>query len=419
MNILVVNCGSSSLKFQMFEESDKDHPNLLAKGVIERIGKNKSHIELESLRGELIQDEPVKNHSEAIKIVSHFLIDSDKGVLDDIEGINAVGHRVVHGGEGFSKSIIIDQAVILGIKKYSELAPLHNPANLTGMKACMELLPQSPQVAVFDTAFHQTIPEVAWLYGLPYDYYQKYRIRRYGFHGTSHKFVAQKAAQLLKRPLGDLNLITCHLGNGCSITAIKKGQSFDTSMGFTPLEGVIMGTRTGDLDPAIIFFLMEKEQLSYQEINDILNKKSGLLGISGISNDMRDIEEAANQGNKHAQLALEMFAYRIKKYIGAYLAAIGHVDAIVFTGGIGEHHSLSRKNICENLSSLGIQIDLRKNKGSFSGAPGYISTDTSPVKILVVPTNEEVMIAKETFVTVTSWNKSGKQKKESDIEKLK
>jgi acetate kinase len=406
-----VNCGSSSLKYQLFEESDKDNPQLLSKGIVERIGKKKSNAYMESSRGKYIANKQIKSHSEAIKLVTEFFTDPEKGVLKNIQDINAVGHRVVHGGEGFSKSIIIDEGVIRGIEKYSELAPLHNPANLTGIRACIELLPKSPQVAVFDTAFHQTIPEFAWLYGLPYDYYQKYKIRRYGFHGTSHKYVSLKAAQFLGRPLGEMNLITCHLGNGCSITAVKKGQSFDTSMGFTPLEGVIMGTRTGDLDPAIIFFLMEKEHLSYHEINDILNKKSGLLGVSGVSNDMRDIEEAANQGNKHARLALLMFAYHIKKYIGAYAAAMGHMDVIVFTGGIGEHHVLSRKNICQNLSSLGVFLDHEKN-AECCGKIGCISKDDSPVKVLVIPTNEEVMIAKETFIAVTAKQKTEKHRKE-------
>ncbi|MFC1668245.1 acetate/propionate family kinase, partial [Chlamydiota bacterium] len=385
MHVLVLNCGSSSLKYQLFSVTSRENPHLLAKGFIERIGKRWSTCYCESKNDVSESKKEIRDHYEAIRIVIEFLKGKETGILLNSEQIDAVGHRVVHGGEQFCQSIRIDEKVMTEIEQCIELAPLHNPANLTGIRACSELLRGVPQVAVFDTAFHQSIPEFAWLYALPYTYYEKYKIRRYGFHGSSHKYVAIKAAQFFKKPLEKLNLITCHLGNGCSITAIKQGKSFDTSMGFTPLEGVIMGTRTGDLDPAIIFYIMEKEQLSSEEVSMLLNKKSGLLGVSGISNDMRDIEEAAKKGNKLAKLALMMFSYRIKKYIGAYTAALGIVDGLVFTGGIGENHILSRCNICNDLAAIGILLDETKNK-KYNGKLGSISRDESSVKVLIIPT---------------------------------
>jgi acetate kinase len=362
MLILVINCGSSSAKYQLF---DIKNYRSLAKGIVERIGA----------RG------CCADHYEAIcEIVKH-LTDKKTGVISSADDIDGIGHRVVHGGEKFKSSTLITRDVMASIEKYSELAPLHNPPSLLGIKACFDILKRIPQVAVFDTSFHQTMPPKAFLYGLPYEYYGKDRIRRYGFHGTSHKYVAMDAARCLKRPLKALKLITCHLGNGCSMTAVDKGKSVDTSMGFTPLEGLLMGTRSGDLDPAIVFHLMEKKALSPDEISDILNKKSGLLGISGVSNDMRDLSKAARSaghGSKRAKLALEMFIYRIEKYIGAYQAAMGGLDAVVFTAGIGEHNPWLVSRVKKDLKNV-----LCKN-----------------VKMLTIPTNEELLIARDTHAVV-------------------
>ncbi len=390
MLILVINAGSSSIKYQLFDIEDaKDKPRskkavedgrLLCRGLVERIGQERSNLLHEKLPNPAIKKIfSINDHQEGIKVVLDAVTNPEYGVMDSISKIGAVGHRVVHGGEEFNKSIIINAEVIKYIEKYCELAPLHNPPALLGIKACKAVLSDIPQVAVFDTAFHAEMPQYAYLYGLPFQYYKKYKIRRYGFHGTSHRCVAIKAAKMLGEPLEDLKLITCHLGNGCSITAVNKGKSVDTSMGFTPLEGLMMGTRTGDIDPAIVFYLMEKEDLDAKQISDLLNKKSGLLGLSGIGNDMRDLLKGVEDCNERAKLALEVFYYRIKKYIGAYLAVLNGADAIVLTAGIGENNPWIKERINKELSSL--------IKGCNT-------------KILVVPTNEELMIAEDTFELV-------------------
>lgn len=358
MKILVLNAGSSSLKYQLF---DMPVAKVLTSGLIEQIGESGSKI---------------ASHKEAIDIVLQGLIDSKEKIIDSLSDIDAIGHRVVHGGESFQAPVLITDEVKAKIRECFKLAPLHNPPNLSGIEAVTNLLQDVPQVAVFDTAFHQTIPDYAFLYALPYELYEKHGIRRYGFHGTSHKYVSLKAAEALNKPLEELKVVTCHLGNGCSVAAIKNGQSVDTSMGFTPLEGLVMGTRSGDLDPAIVSFMMEQEGLSHQEVDTMLNKKSGLLGISGVSNDVRSLIEAVEKGNKRAQLALDMFAYRVRKYIGSYAFAMGGVDAIVFTGGIGQYANSLREKILEGIFGV---------------------VDKDKTKVLVIPTNEELMIAKETF----------------------
>jgi acetate kinase len=337
----------------------------------------------------------MKNHKEAIQLVLEVLVDKEIGVIKDMKEIDAVGHRVVHGGEYFTDSVLIDDEVIKKLEDCIDLAPLHNPANIEGIKACQQIMPGVPMVAVFDTAFHQTMPDYAYIYPIPYEYYEKHRIRRYGFHGTSHKYVSMRAAEILGRPIEELKIVTCHLGNGASITAVKNGKSIDTSMGFTPLEGLAMGTRSGSIDPSIVTFLMEKEGLTAHQVVDILNKKSGVYGISGISNDFRDIENAAfNEGNKRAMLALKVFAYIAKKTIGAYAAAMGGVDAIVFTAGVGENGPEMREFILEDLEFLGFTLD--KEKNMVRGKEAIISTEDSRVKVMVIPTNEEYMIAKDT-----------------------
>jgi acetate kinase len=364
--ILVINSGSSSIKYRLFDIHTNGRKNnsryiLLSKGLIEKIGQ---------------KDSGVENHKQGIAILLDSLVHGSKSVLKDHNEICAIGHRVVHGGVTFKKPTIITDEVISKIRECFELAPLHNPANFSGIEACKELLPGVKQVAVFDTAFHQSLPEHAYIYGLPYEYYEKYNLRKFGFHGTSHQYVAHEAARLLKKPLSKLKVITCHLGNGCSIAAVKYGKSIDTSMGFTPLEGLVMGTRCGDIDPASVIFLADKEKISLAEIDRVLNYKSGLKGISGISNDMREIKKAANEGNRRAKLALDIFVYRIKKYIGSYIAAMGGVDGIVFTAGIGENEKDIRAKVV---------------KGLF----GFL--DPAKVKVLVVATNEELMIARQTF----------------------
>ncbi|MBC7087355.1 MAG: acetate kinase [Tissierellales bacterium] len=396
MDILVINCGSSSLKYQLI---DMNGENVLAKGIVERIGIDGSRIKHEPHNSEkIVIEEPIKNHKEALKMVVDAITNSEYGVIESMDQISAVGHRVVHGGEDFSKSVIIDDKVMDALNRNIELAPLHNPPNIIGIEACKEIMPNVPMVAVFDTAFHQTLPEENYIYAIPYEYYEKYKIRRYGFHGTSHKYVAIRTAEILNKQLSDLNAITCHLGNGASITAIKSGISIDTSMGFTPLEGLAMGTRSGNIDPAIIPFLMKKENMSFDDVNDVLNKKSGVLGVSGISSDFRDLEDEAEKGNKRAKLALNLFANRVVKYISAYASELGRVDAIVFTAGVGENSPLIREMVCENLGILGVKID--KNVNDFKGKERMISTDDSKVKVLVVPTNEELMIARETVELV-------------------
>ncbi|MDK2896205.1 MAG: acetate kinase [Candidatus Atribacteria bacterium] len=398
MNILVVNCGSSTVKYQLFSVDGKEEDfQVRAKGIVERIGIAGSKLEHKSDDQELVREREVANHRVALEWIVEVLADPKVGVLRDITEIDAVGHRVVHGGEDFSDSAVIDQEVLEAIKQCVNLAPLHNPPNILGIEACQSLMPGVPQVAVFDTAFHGTIPKQAYIYALPYQYYEKYKIRRYGFHGTSHRYVSQRGAQMLGIPLSESKLITCHMGGGVSFAAVKNGKSIDTSMGFTPLEGLVMGTRSGDLDPAIVLFLMEKEGLSIEEMDEILNKKSGVLGVSGISSDTRDIEAAAPT-NHRAQLTLDLIAYRAKKYIGAYHAILGGLDGIVFTAGIGENSSYIRKSICQGLLHLGIEIDDQRNKVRRKEA--FINSDQSQVKVMVIPTNEELVIAWDTWKLV-------------------
>ena len=390
MNVLVINCGSSSLKYQLI---DMDNEVVLGKGLAERIGIDGSRLKHEKTGMEaVVINKPMPSHVEAIQIVLDALVDAHHGVITSLSEINAVGHRVVHGGHKFTKSVLIDSKVIDGIRECIPLGPLHNPANITGIEACQKLMPHTKMVAVFDTAFHQTMSDTAFMYALPQEYYRKYNIRRYGFHGTSHRFVSMKAGEMLHN--NNAKIITCHLGNGSSLAAIKDGICHDTSMGLTPVEGLIMGTRCGDIDPAIIPFIMENENLSAKEISDVMNKKSGVLGISEVSSDFRDIEEASAKGNKNAELALNMFCYRVKKYIGSYAAVLGGVDALVFTAGIGENSSVLRERICEGLDFLGICIDTEKNK--LRGDARFIQSEKSTVKVMVIPTNEELMIAKDT-----------------------
>lgn len=391
MKVLVVNCGSSSLKYQLFDMKDE---SVLAKGLVERIG----------IEGSILNHQPagkakvpltadIKNHTTAIKMVLEALVDPEHGVLKDINEIDAIGHRVVHGAEKFSDSVLITPAVMAALEEFVELAPLHNPPNISGINACSAILPNVPQVGVFDTAFHQTMPQYAFLYGLPYEAYKKFGVRRYGFHGTSHKFVSQRAAEMMGNHMTSLRIITCHLGNGASITAVKNGKSIDTSMGFTPLEGLVMGTRCGDIDPAIPPYLMRKEGMTPEAVDNYLNKQSGVLGLSGLSSDFRDLEEAADKGNERAQLAIDVFAYTVRKYIGSYTAAMGGVDAIVFTAGLGENSPRMRDQICNGLEFLGTRIDPAKN--DLRGKEQEISAEGSKVKIFVIPTNEELMIARD------------------------
>jgi len=393
MNVFILNCGSSSIKYQLIQMPEQ---NLLAKGLVEKIGLEDSSM-THTVNGEKVKFEKnIPDHTTGIKTVFEVCVNEEVGVIKDINEIEAVGHRVVHGGEDFSGSVHITPEVIAAMEKNIDLAPLHNPANLAGIYAINKLLPKTPQVGVFDTAFHQTMPAYAYLYGLPYRLYEKYKIRRYGFHGTSHKYVAQQACKFLGMDIDHSKLITCHLGNGSSIAAVKNGKSVDTSMGLTPLEGLIMGTRMGDIDAGALLYLADKEDLSIDQMNKLINKESGVYGISGISPDMRELEDAAAKGNERAQLALDMFHYRVKKYIGAYVAAMGGVDAIVFTGGIGENGWETRRDICSGLEYLGLEIDPEKNTGLRSKA-AEISKDGNKVKAIVMPTNEELAIALDTF----------------------
>ena len=393
MKVLVVNSGSSSIKYQLFDMTDE---SVLAKGLVERIGIPNSIINhYPSGKEPVITHQDIPNHRVGIKLMMDALLHPEYGIIKDVLEISAVGHRVVHGGEKFSGSVLLTDEVMDALKECIELAPLHNPPNILGIEVCKELMPVVPQIGVFDTAFHQTIPEYAYLYGIPYKFYKKYKVRRYGFHGTSHKYVAQKAADILEKPLGELKIITCHLGNGSSITAVKNGISVDTSLGFGTVAGIVMGTRCGDVDPAVIPFLMDKEKLSIEEINKIIYKESGLIGLSeGISSDNRDLGKKAKQGDERAIRALSILDYGIKKYIGAYAAAMGGVDVVVFTAGIGENAWKVRKGACEGLEFLGIKIDPEKNNSSSKEA--IISEDDSKVKVMVIPTNEEWMIAKDT-----------------------
>lgn len=392
MKVLVINAGSSSVKYYLYRMPQAE---TLARGLVERIGEETSKLS-HFFRGKThIVPTKAEDVETAIKLILETLINRDVGVLRQISEIGAVGHRVVHGGEEFTGSVIIDDKVIASIKKFSDLAPLHNPPNLTGILAAQRHLPNIKQVACFDTAFHATIPKVAYMYALPYELYEKYGIRRYGFHGISHRYVARRAAALMGRGKYDINAITCHLGNGCSVTAVKQGRSIDTSMGLTPLEGVPMGTRSGDLDPAILFYLEEKGY-DVKELNTLCNKQSGLLGLSGISNDMRNLEELAHKGNARAKLAIDVFCYRIKKYIGAYAAVLDTVDAVVFTGGIGENSVFMREKICNAATQIGVQLDYAANQTAVA-KEAEINTKDSKVKVFVIPTNEQAAIANDTY----------------------
>lgn len=398
MKILVINCGSSSLKYQVL---DMTNESLLAKGLVERIGMEGSVITHTKTGMDKFKKEvPMKDHKDAIAEVLAAVQDPDHGVVQDMSEIGAVGHRVVHAGEKYASSVLITDSVIQALEECVELAPLHNPPNLLGIAACKELMPHTPMVGVFDTAFHQTMPAQSYLYALPYEYYEKYHVRRYGFHGTSHKYVAQRAAAMLNININDLKLITCHLGNGASVTAIKHGRVIDTSMGFTPLEGLVMGTRCGDIDPSIVTYIQQKEGMSDEEVNNMLNKRSGVLGISGVSSDFRDLEEAVADGNERAALALRVFAKKVRFYIGAYIAELNGVDAIVFTAGVGENDIGMREIICTDLGNLGIKLDHIRNK--VRGKETIISTDDSRVSLLLIPTNEELMIARDTYEIVSS-----------------
>ena len=395
MNILVINCGSSSLKYQLINSETE---GVLAKGLCERIGID-GMLTYQPEGGEKEKSEiAMPTHTEAINAVLAALTNEKSGVIKSLSEVGAVGHRVVHGGEKFTSSCLINDESMKAIEECNDLAPLHNPANLIGIRACQELMPGVPMVAVFDTAFHQTMPDVAYTYGIPYEYYEKYKVRRYGFHGTSHSYVSKRTAEIVGKPYDQMKIIVCHLGNGASISAVNCGKSVDTSMGLTPLEGLVMGTRSGDLDPAIIDFVGKKEGLSLDEMNEVLNKKSGMLGISGVSSDGRDLEAAAETGNKRAQLALDVFDYRVIKYIGAYAAAMNGVDAIAFTAGIGENNIKMRKDVCSSLTYLGVKLDEEKN--NVRGEERIISADDSKVQVLLVPPNEELAIARETLALV-------------------
>ncbi|MCB0799403.1 MAG: acetate kinase [Bacteroidales bacterium] len=398
MNILVLNCGSSSIKYQLFDMQDS--ARVLAKGLLERIGLTDgilTHKPAGKDNYKVVLDIP--DHTVGINMVMEALVHPVHGVIKSISEIKAVGHRVAHGGENFKESVLIDNDVKRDIEKCSELAPLHNPAHLKGILSCEKLLPGIPQVAVFDTSFHQTMPDYAFMYAIPYEYYEKYRIRKYGFHGTSHRFVAEKACRLLNMDLHKSKIITCHLGNGASITAIENGKSIDTSMGFTPVDGLIMGTRTGEIDPGVLLYLADKEELSVSGVNNMINKKSGVAGISQLSSDMRDLEIAANEGNPKALLALNMYAYKIKKFIGAYIAAMNGLDLLIFTAGVGENDFNARRMICERMDYVGIEIDEEVNHG-IKGKDLVISKPSSKVKVMVVTTDEEFVIASDTKVIV-------------------
>ena len=398
MKILVINAGSSSIKYQLIDMATE---KVIAKGMCDRIGIAGGNFKLKADgREDYKLDIQMANHKEAVKLVLDTLVSPEHGVIASLSEISAVGHRVLHGGEKFSGSVIVDEKVIAAIEECCELGPLHNPHNLTGIRACEAMLPGVPQVAVFDTGFHQTMPDYAYMYALPYEYYEKYRIRRYGFHGTSHRYVSLRAAEMLGR--GDLKLVTCHLGNGSSIAAVKDGKCFDTTMGLTPLEGIMMGTRCGSIDPAIIPLLMKKENLTADEIDTIMNKKSGILGVSQVTSDNRDIEQGAKEGNERYQLIESMICHQLTKYIGGYAAAMGGVDAIVFTGGIGENNPHYRARVAEKLAFMGVELDEEINKKAMRTSEEFdLTTPDSKVKVLMIPTNEELMIAKDTLELVS------------------
>ncbi len=396
MNILVINCGSSSLKFQLI---NSDTEAVLAKGLCERIGID-GRLVYQPANGEKETTEAsMPTHKQAIQMVLDALMNEKTGVIKSLDEVGAVGHRVVHGGEKFASSVVLNEEVLKAIEECNDLAPLHNPANLIGINACKELMPSTPMVGVFDTAFHQTMPEQAYLYGLPYEYYEKYKVRRYGFHGTSHSYVSKRAAEILGKDYNSMKTIVCHLGNGASLSAVKNGKCVDTSMGLTPLEGLVMGTRSGDIDPAIMEYIAKKENLDIAGVMNVLNKKSGVFGVSkGLSSDFRDLEQAEKEGNTYAKNAIQVFAYRVIKYIGAYAAAMNGVDTIVFTAGVGENVGQVRAQICKNLEYLGITIDAEAN--GKRGEEIVISTSDSKVTVMVIPTNEELAIARETVALV-------------------
>ena len=396
MNVLVVNCGSSSLKFQLINYDNRD---VLAKGLCERIGID-GRLVYEPKNGEKeVTEAAMPTHVEAIQMVLDALVNEKSGVIKSLEEVDAIGHRVLHGGMKITNSVIIDDEVIKVIEECADLGPLHNPANLMGINACMKLMPGVPNVAVFDTAFHQTMPPKAYMYGIPKEYYEKYAIRKYGFHGTSHKFVAREGAKLAGLDINNSKIITCHIGNGGSITAVLNGKSYDTSMGFSPVDGLVMGTRCGNVDPSAVTFIGEKEQMSYAEVNNMLNKQSGVFGVSGVSSDMRDIDKAYEEGNPRAILARDMYCLRIKKFVGEYAAEMGGVDLIVFTGGVGENSPETRKEVCEGLEFMGVHFDRKINEG-LRGENKIISAADSKVKVAVVPTNEELVIATDTYEIV-------------------
>ena len=393
MKILVLNCGSSSIKYQLF---DMASGVVLSKGIVEKIGLKGSFLKNERFDGDKVKlDGEILDHQTGIEYLLGLMISKKRGVIKDLEEIDAIGHRLVHGGETFQESCYLDDITIKGVEDCSDLAPLHNPANLKGIYAMKTLLPNVPQVGVFDTSFHQTMPDYSFMYALPYSLYKKYGIRRYGFHGTSHSYVSKRACEILNVDYNTQKMITCHLGNGASITAIKNGKSLDTSMGLTPVEGLIMGTRSGDVDAGALTLIMEKEEIDFSSLNTLLNKHSGVLGISGISSDMREVESAAGEGDERAVLSLKMYDYRVKKYIGAYAAAMGGVDLLIFTGGIGENSSETRENICKDMEFIGLEFDRQKNEGVRSKEL-VISKNGSKVTVMIVPTNEEFVIASET-----------------------
>ncbi|MGC8763750.1 MAG: acetate/propionate family kinase [Acidobacteriota bacterium] len=409
MKTLVVNCGSSSLKYQLF---DMEHEKIAAKGLVERIGSEGASLKHESVGvGKITIRSGIPNHAVAVSDMFSALTDPEYGVLKDTKEIAAIGHRVVHGGEKFHASALLEEPVVDAIRECIRFAPLHNPLNLMGIEACKKLCPTIPQVAVFDTAFHQTMPKHVYLYAIPYEYYEKHGVRRYGFHGTSHQFVAHRAAEILGKPLESLRMITAHLGNGCSITAIQNGKSLETSMGLTPLNGLMMGQRSGDIDPALIPYMAEVEKTDAEGVVAILNKKSGLLGVSGVSHDMRDIHKAMAEGNERAEIAFKMFCYRIRKYIGTYAASMNGVDVIVFTAGIGENDPLVRETACSNLDYLGVEIDKKRNESP--DREKIISSAKSKVTVMVVPTNEELMIARETVRIVQGGETPAKKAKKN------
>ncbi len=397
MNILVINCGSSSLKFQLI---DSDSESVLAKGLCERIGIDGSRLVYQPAgKDKLTFEIPMPTHKQAISAVLDALTDKGHGVIESLSEVGAVGHRVVHGGEKYASSVLLNDDVIAAIEECNDLAPLHNPANLIGIRACMELMPGTPMTAVFDTAFHQTMPKEAYLYGLPYRMYEDYKVRKYGFHGTSHSFVSKRTAEFLGKNIEDMKIIVCHLGNGASISAVLHGKSVDTSMGLTPLEGLVMGTRCGDVDPSALEFIAKKEDLNFAQVMNLCNKESGVYGLSGgLSSDFRDLESAANEGNAAAKTAIDVFCYRVLKYIGSYIAAMNGVDAIAFTAGLGENDGAVRKQICANLAYMGIAIDDAQN--AKRGEEVLISTPDSKVAVVVIPTNEELAIARETLKLV-------------------